>query len=965
MANYNTHGTSISFNGLIFDEDPNGKQAHAQYIAKPSVTIAGLRDTGAAIFDIDVHYHWILRKANGGDIIDTGTLRSGVTNAVISENEEVNYKFAFNIWEKGDYELVCRAYLMTASGQCAFAEYVYAFNAIDATGDRVYFSDNGSSSNDGKDPLGLSLTGASYVESTGIITQTGKFSGVTLSNEVTPYNSNRWLYLANIDTYVQLESIIDNDSAKIKDDYKLGSDQTGLTSSSGAKSASDFNSVTLLNSADNNKRHFIDGSNGHEYARTSAYTAQGVNGQTGLFSYSGRAKVSSSNTSESVIYGRGSASGYIMFRNLTVSCVDIKTVGTQQPIHCIAGSNDWETRNKLFTDRLTTEKSGGLYMAISGTYTDAEGTHTRKKDLTHVDFSSHFDTSPSIFQTYTLAAGNLQNNTSIVVKEALDVALPSHSFVVIRDSQGEGLYFPSSFSGSTLTGLEADRDIKSYLKRDFEEDAVVEIMDRRSVGILSYCAHYGYKGTRWSGYGNLDAYDHAIYPSLKPSAFGDDNLVYMGHMRVLAPSKYWSFFINLNNDGAFKQVGSAYYDNGMDDGTVQGFLDAGTANNTIAQGSFAEMYVSSNAGDVGQRFIYQSVNESGLFIDNVGRKDSARAPYNGLISMEEGTSNSYDDNNEIVEAELWDGYDWNWTYLRNKGDGFRALRTDTSNETNYAPFYSKYYQKYLDVRDNQFRYAGTYSMIDIAKEQAYATGHTLVVDNNTFECDSNGTTPFVLDGVAMNMTDFNAATGGTNYHQPVTFDFDAALTPVSAGTPVLNFDASQQIYASFYDSVAELNYISYAFQCKLRIKFNTGLSDGVNNRQIFNGEDGQGFNANNVLCWFGTDNTLQFSTYALSAKIDDVTVADDADITAYLDNQPHQLEVLVQAGFRFGVIGVNAGGVQHFDGQLYDLEVLNASDDSLLVDFPMETVLLDGETATSGDIVMTYHNTTAQHWTTR
>jgi hypothetical protein len=91
---------------------------------------------------------------------------------------------------------------MTASGQCAFDEYVYSFNAIDAIGDRVYFSDTGSSSNDGKDPLGLSLNGASYVESTGIITQTGKFAGVTLSNELTPYNSNRWLYLANIDTYV-------------------------------------------------------------------------------------------------------------------------------------------------------------------------------------------------------------------------------------------------------------------------------------------------------------------------------------------------------------------------------------------------------------------------------------------------------------------------------------------------------------------------------------------------------------------------------------------------------------------------------------------------------------------------------------------------------------------------------------------------------------------------------------------
>ena len=109
------------------------------------------------------------------------------------------------------------------------------------THDREYYDGlNGNDANDGFDPWGFNLSTATYTESTGELTQTGAFTSynhtaATTGNYTDWYN---WIYLISADsgplgTWHRIASKTNNNTIVLQD--KIGSDQTNVVSSDGAK----------------------------------------------------------------------------------------------------------------------------------------------------------------------------------------------------------------------------------------------------------------------------------------------------------------------------------------------------------------------------------------------------------------------------------------------------------------------------------------------------------------------------------------------------------------------------------------------------------------------------------------------------------------------------------------------------------------------------------------------------------
>jgi hypothetical protein len=93
------------------------------------------------------------------------------------------------------------------------------------------------------------------------------------------------MYLAG--SYVELAEIIDNNTARIADKYKLGADASGLTSAKGAKDSGSFVARQLYNSGDNDHMLFVSGMNSDIYTKTNSMYIRGVNGHIGVVAYGG------------------------------------------------------------------------------------------------------------------------------------------------------------------------------------------------------------------------------------------------------------------------------------------------------------------------------------------------------------------------------------------------------------------------------------------------------------------------------------------------------------------------------------------------------------------------------------------------------------------------------------------------------------------------------------------------------
>ena len=373
----------IDATGIItsigFIEDPNGQEAPVSIAAFANTTLAGSRRLTTKPLNGYEHAHhvWELTKANG-DPIDEDF--DGIKNyrynpsTQLVEGTDVNVhigtispEFTDLMLNHGDYKLTLKAYGMTSDNVNALmATDEYTFSIAKPTNNHIYIDPvNGDDANDGLDPLGLSLTNASYVEATGILTETGKFTGLVLDSELYDTDTKNFVHITGFGR-ARIAEVIDGNSARIDDRWKLGSDQTGLTSSNGPRQTID------TTPSSNTVYHIKAGD--YEIASPIAFDTR--TGHCGLYFYGGQGRLYSNTIAGgSYLIATGSPSGTAVSPDkLMLSNFEVDSQGIQSnPIRAGTGNSDTTLKFRAIYRHLTQKGSSGSGIFSPGTPTNGLG----------------------------------------------------------------------------------------------------------------------------------------------------------------------------------------------------------------------------------------------------------------------------------------------------------------------------------------------------------------------------------------------------------------------------------------------------------------------------------------------------------------------------------------------------------------------------------------------------------------
>lgn len=384
----------IDATGIItsigFIEDPNGQEAPVSIAAFANTTLAGSRRLTTKPLNGYEHAHhvWELTKANG-DPIDEEF--DGIKNyrynqsTQLVEGTDVNIhtgtispEFTDLMLNHGDYKLTLKAYGMTSDNVNALmATDEYTFSIAKPTNNHIYIDPvNGNDSNDGLHPLLIPVPSGgwnlSYVESTGILSQTGAFAGLVLDGEQYDTDTADMIYLVGFGRARIAEKISD-DAIRIDDRWKLGADQTGLTSSNGPKQSIVYTPVN------NTEYHYIVPEAGLNL--TQAIDFSPVTGQCGIYACgTGLDKrifsdtiPAGTNASHLIIIASGSAS-LISPDKTTISRFELDSQDIQKtPIRAGTGNtNEARIFNQIYR-RLDQKRANSNSIMNPGAKTDGTG----------------------------------------------------------------------------------------------------------------------------------------------------------------------------------------------------------------------------------------------------------------------------------------------------------------------------------------------------------------------------------------------------------------------------------------------------------------------------------------------------------------------------------------------------------------------------------------------------------------
>jgi len=234
----------------------------------------------------------------------------------------------------------------------------YTFSIAKPTNNHIYIDPvNGNDANDGLDPLGLSLTNASYVESTGILTEVGAFAGLVLDGEQYDTDTADILYLVGHGRARIAEKISD-DAVRIDDRWKLGSDQTGLTSSNGPKQ-------TIVTNIVNNTEYHIKAGD-YEIAAPVEFGQK--TGQCGLYFYGGDGRLYSNTIADtSYLVRTGAVNGTIPAKTTISNCeLDAQYI-QNLPIFSGIGMTNTESHYRTILRHVVQKNSKGDTLFNPGT----------------------------------------------------------------------------------------------------------------------------------------------------------------------------------------------------------------------------------------------------------------------------------------------------------------------------------------------------------------------------------------------------------------------------------------------------------------------------------------------------------------------------------------------------------------------------------------------------------------------
>lgn len=236
--------SSISEPDDMFVMETSGEAPFLLQASAENVICTGTFDNVA--YDInpitDLEHRWTVTKADESPVFYLGETKKGTARTTVNPaTDTIGPNLSVWLHEPGTYTVtrVSRA-PDGVGGYTSFTKTrTITISAMPTAVDHYWYSNTGDNANDGRDPHGFALSAATYTEATGELTEVGAFSGLTLSNHKGDYDifNGDKIYIPGFGqrTIVSKES---DDTIIISP--KLGSNQTGLTSSNGPKASWSF-----------------------------------------------------------------------------------------------------------------------------------------------------------------------------------------------------------------------------------------------------------------------------------------------------------------------------------------------------------------------------------------------------------------------------------------------------------------------------------------------------------------------------------------------------------------------------------------------------------------------------------------------------------------------------------------------------------------------------------------------------
>ena len=220
--------------------DTSNEAPKALFVSASNVTSVGTRTkTSNAVNPyLDLEYRWTITNNDDSAVENLELILDPRTGNYINPyTDQISPEATFILREPGTYKVTLTARGMSSTfGTVIEQTRTETVTVTASTLSKVWYDGlSGNDANDGLDPWGFALTTASYTESTKELTQSGAFTSYVHDVSVPFTQRDNYIYItkAGVTGLYKIASKTSNDTIVLADG--LGSDQTNVTSSDGAK----------------------------------------------------------------------------------------------------------------------------------------------------------------------------------------------------------------------------------------------------------------------------------------------------------------------------------------------------------------------------------------------------------------------------------------------------------------------------------------------------------------------------------------------------------------------------------------------------------------------------------------------------------------------------------------------------------------------------------------------------------
>ena len=313
-----TSVSAISINSIVVASTSN-EAPKALLASASNVSATGSRTLSSTALNPyqDLEYRWLLTYSDDSPIEDLeGIIDPRDSTAVNPYTDQISPEFTCIIREAGSYKLTLTARAMSSTYlQVVEQVATTTITVVEDTLNHLWYDGtSGNNANDGLDPWGFGLTTAVYTESTGELTQSGAFSSYVHDVSVPFTDRDNYIYIskAGVTGLYRIASKTDNNTIILE--QKLGSDQTAVTSSNGAKQT--FSGTLVSGTIQHLK-------GGNIYTVTNEMAIQAKANPVGVRGYGGKPTIQPSGISFLISTLASSSSffpSYTAFSNITLDC---------------------------------------------------------------------------------------------------------------------------------------------------------------------------------------------------------------------------------------------------------------------------------------------------------------------------------------------------------------------------------------------------------------------------------------------------------------------------------------------------------------------------------------------------------------------------------------------------------------------------------------------------------------------